>query len=508
MLTASRYRVGLAGMVSAVAAAGSYQWLHTPERPPPREEVAEPLERPAGFAPGGAAAEASSSSSSSSMSTSPRDALRTLSVLFTAIRNITFSSGKDASSSSSITGNVSLLLAEISSNSALVDSMLSSNDARLLTWLLDQLGKSPESAERRGAERVLGKMLLHPNSAKILLSHHFSTLLDYVVRNEFSDISAALKEASRVILLGSPSSPRVVENVLSALRKSRLDDNQGGSLSHICAWALACWSNQEETRDVLLNLETLSALAEVLGKGAAAMEDEDRALLLEATFNLLSPSPESAAKAAAATSAALAPDQVKVLLTPIIHNGAHAVANHDETLLAHTLNCLASLLDRGAITTSGMESELVAINLLLDHTSKGFGGALDPSGELTKDCLRSALAGLVRASISSATEVRVVDTEVWVPRLMTWLFETSKPTKLQERERGKSRKFSGKVYENALGAVVGLMSVESERRGVQVGGDLTLDPQSRCTRLSPPFAPLSGRTRHDPFKGRECGRTD
>ena len=438
MLSSARSRLGRLSLASALAATAGYGWSSSV-----REDAVAPHE-------GEAEARRRAVASTSSASTSLREDGESLLVLARAVKNIIV----DVSGSlgSSVSGRVAQVLTALSSQPALVDAMLSSNDEQLVRWLLDQLDKPAECAERRGAEVVLAQMLAAPSSARLLLSHSdlFPCLLDHVVRNEFSDISGALKVASGAIVLGSPSSPQVVRSVLNVLLESQVGKHQGSSLSHICCWALSCWAKQEDSRPTLLGLGALGAISEVLGRGPS-LEDEDRALLLGAAFDLLSHQ-----------TGRLGEDETKNLLTPIIHNGAHAVANLDEDLLACAINCLASLLETGAILGDEMAKEVDSIALLLKLVSKTFFIEAD----LCKDSLRAALARFLRASASRGGEVRVVDEEIWIPRLMSWLFCSSKPRKfVKHGERGDS---SDRVRLSSLEAVAALMGASDEGFGVRV----------------------------------------
>ena len=414
----------------------------------------------------------SNETTSTSIGFSPLESFQSLRILLTACSNIVWD-GQGDSVSAKVTG----ILAEVTSNGSLVDSMLSSERdvGRITTWLLGRL----DSGEP-GAERVLCQMLLNPSSAKILLSHSelFPALLEYVVKNEFSDISGALKQASGDIALGSAfCTASSVEKVLKVLQTQILESRgfQGSALPHLCAWALACWSRDEDSREVLLGSNTLRVIADVLGKSSSPIEDEDRVLLMEATLNLVDQQAERKVSNAS----------VDGLLTPIIHNGAHAVANLDEDLLAHTINCLASLMERKAIKGETMRNEIVSISLLLKHISKAFFIEAD----LCQDSLRAALARFIRAAlVSEQLDFQIIRTDIWVPRVMTWLFESAKPRRPLESSRAlkgngsrgsKSRKngrgsSSEQVYQNAMEAVMSLLEDGDAKEGSKCGIGINL----------------------------------
>jgi len=113
-----------------------------------------------------------------------------------------------------------------------------------------------------------------------------------------------------------------------------------------------------------------------------------------------------------------------------------------------------------------MQSEIDSIALLLKLISKTFFIEAD----LCKDPLRAALARFIRASARCEDEFRIIETEIWVPRLMTWLFESSKPQKYTQASNplGGSKIAAEKVYKNSLEAMISLMGEERGNFGIQI----------------------------------------
>ena len=336
-----------------------------------------------------------------------------LSVLITATYGVAF----DSASGSPFEHRVAAALAAMAeANPALL------KHGNVARWFLHQLKVEPIDSERYVAiERAIERTLLKQDSADMLLRHAeaFPVLLDHVKRNEFGGIAGALRNASTKVTLASSPSSSDVNDVLGELLESLQQQNQASALPHLCAWALECWTEMDDTRELMLRGESLDLLSRILERCHVA-DDATKGLLMRAVAHLLRslggpgvPPLEGSLQSA-----------LGGLITPIVHTGAHAVANRDEALLSSVLSCLSSLLDL-CVLDAGSTQEINSISLLLRHLSDTFFTTADRCGLP----LRAALADFIRAATHArdGMGIVVIDLDVWKLRLINWLLDNAKP---------------------------------------------------------------------------------